>query len=233
MLSLTVYPKNFGEPSASPFCVKAMCLLEMAGASWTPEFSTDPRKAPKAKFPVLQTEARPIADSDQIREYLEDSLGADFDQGLTPEQKATSRAVIRMAEEHLYFALVCDRWLDEANWAHVREVLFGNIPFFIRGIVTRKVRKQAFAYVHGQGMGRHTAEERFRRARKDIRSIRDLLGDKPFLFGDHPTAADATVVPLLRGIAAAPEPTELSTLVNSDSALTAYLERGRKAMYPR
>lgn len=31
MLNLITFPATFGEPSSSPFCVKAMILLQMSG----------------------------------------------------------------------------------------------------------------------------------------------------------------------------------------------------------
>ncbi len=54
MLKLMTYKPAFGEPSASPFCTKAICLLNMSGLDWKPEYTSDPRKAPMAKLPVLR-----------------------------------------------------------------------------------------------------------------------------------------------------------------------------------
>jgi len=232
MLTLVTYPAAFGEPAASPFCTKAMCLLQLAGVDWQAEDTPDPRKAPKAKLPVLKDGDKVIPDSEQIREHLEAHHGADFTKGLDADQIAVGRAVSRMVEEHLYFAIVCDRWMEEANWAVVREEYFGQIPALFRGFVTRLVRKQALRQVHNQGMGRHSAEERFARARHDIAAVTQILGDKPFLFGDAPTAADASAVAMLGAAAAAPVPTPTSRLVNEDPMLSAYLQRGREAMYP-
>lgn len=233
MLTLITYPAHFGEPSGSPFCVKAMCLLNMSGADWQPEFTNDPRKAPKAKLPVLRAGERTIADSDAIREFLELETGTDFDAGLDPQQRATSRAVIRMVEEHLYFATVCDRWMNDENWAHVRQAFFSEIPAVLRGLITRQVRKQAVGAAKGQGMGRFSEAERLGRARKDIEAVQALLADKQFLFGDTPTAADASVVPALRAAACAPVATDLSRLVSGNAVLAAYLNRGRDALYPQ
>lgn len=231
MLELTIYPEAFGEPSASPFCVKAVCLLNQAGVDWKPHVTHDPRKAPKAKFPVLTDNGKIIPDSEQIREHLEANYSADFTKGLDDTQKATSRAIARMVEEHLYFAIVCDRWGDEANWAVVKEIYFGHIPAVMRGLVTRMVRKQALGQANQQGMGRHSPEERLARCRHDIDAVETLLAGKPFLFGDAPTAADISAVPMLRAVAGAPVPTPLSRYVTENDGLMAYLERGKEAMY--
>ncbi len=232
MLKLVVYPGAFEEPSASPFCVKAMCLLKRSGLEHEVEETNDPRKAPKAKFPILIDGDSVVPDSDQIRDYIERKTGFDFDAGLDAAQRATSRAVIRMLEEHVYFALVCDRWGDDANWAHVKRVYFSHIGFPMQGLVTRMVRKQALGQTEGQGMGRHSDAERFARVKKDIDAVATLLGDKPFLFGAEPTAADLSAVPMLAASAVAPVPTETSRYVSGNAILTGYIERGRREFYP-
>lgn len=232
MLKLITYPAAFGLPSASPFGVKAMCFLKMAGAKWEIGRSADPRKAPKGKLPMLLDGDTKIPDSEDIRSFLEQTFSVDFDDGLSLERRATSRAVIRMCDEHLYFALVCDRRLNDANWEVLREEFFGMIPKLVRGFVTKKIRQQVRASMQAQGMGRHSVEERLVRADLDITAIMALLGDKPFLFGDAPTAADASAAPMLGAMAGSPTETPLSKRVISDTPLMAYLERVAKALYP-
>ena len=111
MLTLLTFPSHYGEPGGSPFCIKAVCLLNMSAQSWKSSLA-DVRKMPKAKLPVLKTTDQMIPDSENIRSYLEQQ-GADFDKGLSDTERAASRAFIRMAEEHLYFHLVADRWLRD------------------------------------------------------------------------------------------------------------------------
>jgi len=231
MLKLVTFPPAFGAPSASSFGVKALCFLHMAKAEFEVVYG-DPRKAPKGKLPMLLDGDTTIPDTEDIRTYLEQKFDVDFDAGLTPEQRATSRAVIRMCDEHLYFALVCDRWLNDANWAVVRAQFFGMIPRLVRGVITKKIRQKARDNVFAQGMGRHTVEQRFVRADKDIAAIMVLLGDKPFLFGDRPGAADASAAPVLASFAGSPTKTLLSERICSDARLMAYLHRVQAALYP-
>ncbi len=232
MLTLIVYPAAFGAPTASPFCVKAMCLMKASGLAWQPEVSSDPRFTPKRKLPVLSDGDKLIPDSDQIRDHLEAHYGIDFDEGLTAQQRAVSRAVIRMVEENLYFILVCNRWLNDENWEVTRRALFGQIPKPLFKFVTSKIRKQAIANVNGQGMGRHSVQERADRAAKDLAAIETLLDGKPFLFGDTPTAADMSVVPMLQAQASSPTTTPISVLVTENATLSDYVARGVSAMYP-
>jgi len=232
MLKLITYPPAFGAPSASPFGVKAMCFLNMAGAEWEVSHHADPRKAPKGKLPMLVDGTTKIPDSEDIRAYLEQKFSVDFDEGLSLEQRAISRAVIRMCDEHLYFALVCDRWLNDANWEVLREEFFAMIPKLVRGFVTKKIRQQVRDSMHAQGIGRHSVEERLVRADMDIKAIMALVGDKPFLFGDTPTAADASAAPVLAAMAGSPTETLLRKRVIRDTPLMAYLERVAEALYP-
>lgn len=232
MTNLLIYPAVFGEPSASAFCVKVMCMLKAADIHHTVEETADPRKAPKGKLPVLQNENLVIADSDAIRDYIEDTYKVDFDQGLSAEQRAVSRSMIRMVEEHIYFALLCDRWANDENWVHVKQAFFSNIPFPLNGFVTRQIRKQALSSLQGQGMGRFDDRERFGRVRKDIEAIVDFLGDKLFLFGPEPKASDMSVVPMLNAALATPVETDLSDFIRKNTVLRAYLARGREHLYP-
>lgn len=232
MITLTIYPESFGEPSASPFCTKALCMLKATGLSFQVDETPDPRKAPKQKLPVIEHDGHVIPDTEQIREHIEAAADFDFNEGLSAEQRGISRAVTRMLEEHFYFAVVADRWGNDANWAHVKKAFFSDIPRIIRPFVTRMIRKQALGQLNGQGIGRHTEEERFDRARRDVISVRTILGDKPFLFGDRPTAADYTAVPMLRSSIVTPVPTLLSTFIQEDAKIMAYLERGKAALYP-
>lgn len=231
MLKLVTFAPAFGAPSASPFGVKAMCLLKLAGVEYEMVVG-DPRKAPKAKLPMLVDGGKTIPDSEAIRSYLEQKFKVDFDAGLSPEQRATARAVIRMCDEHLYFALVCDRWLVDANWEVVKETFFGMIPKPMRGFITKKIRQKVRDSMYAQGMGRHSVEEQFERADMDIKAILALLGNKPFLFGDAPTAADASAAPVIASMAGSPTETMLSKRINADAPLMAYLDRVRAALYP-
>jgi glutathione S-transferase len=232
MLILHAYSPAFSEPSASPFVVKAMCLLQISGVEWQPRFTTDPRKAPKGKFPVLEDGDRMIPDSSQIAAYLEDKLAIDFNDGLDNAARAMGHAMQRMVEENLYFALVQDRWARDEAWAILKEKFFGFMPWPLRAFVPGMVRKSALKDLRGQGMGRHSFEEAAQRAAMDIRAVRVQLGDQAFLFGDRPTHVDASVAPILGAIADGPVDTQLKRLVTDAPDLVAYLARARGAMYP-
>jgi glutathione S-transferase len=80
-------------------------LLKMAGL----EFQTDAsgfRKAPKRKLPYIDDGGTIVADSTFIRWHIEKKYRFDFDRGLSAEERAVAWAFDKMAEEHLYWAIV-------------------------------------------------------------------------------------------------------------------------------
>jgi len=232
MLILNTFGPNFNEPDASPFCVKAMCLLRMSGLEWTTRPGSDSRKAPARKLPVLIDGDQTIADSDAIRYHLENQYGADFDAPLNAAQKAQSRALIRMVEEHLYFCLMYDRWMVEANWLRIKDVFFGTLPAAARMIVPRMVRKSVLSALDGQGLGRLAYDHMFERATGDLKSVEQCLTDGRFLFGDTAVAADASVGCVLAAIAASPTHTNLREAVRGNKRLMAYVADVKHEIYP-
>ena len=231
MLTLLTFPGNSDQPSFSPFCLKAMCLLHMSGQAWLPEYIDNPAKMPYGRLPVLRAGDRLIPDSSNIQAHLE-SMGADFNAGLSAVEKAHSHALIRMVEENLRCGVVCDRWLDDACWPHTRDMLFGTMPAVLRRIIPGKIRKHVRRSMVAQGIAQFSAKDRLDRLKRDIDAIEQTLGRKPFLFGDAPTAADAATLPVLDMIRTLPCDTGLRRLVAENPALISYIKRARALIYP-
>ncbi|UWR22395.1 glutathione S-transferase family protein [Sulfitobacter sp. S190] len=229
MLTLLTFGPAFGEISASPFSIKAIWLLNLSGQPWQRRVLTDPRKMPKGKLPALEVDGGIIADSDDIRGYLE-SQGHDFETGLSDLDKANARAFIRMAEEHMYFHQVLDRWGNDAIWAVIREQFFADVPRPLRGLVSGSLRKKLLRGMHVQGLGRLSAAERLARVEPDLTAIAARLWQGKFLFGDRPSAADTSVGAMLCCMMSAPVQTPLSRRIADDPVLGAYAQRCRDAM---
>jgi len=232
MLQLKSFGPAFGQPDASPFVVKVMCLLTMAKAEWKNDPGSDSRKAPYKKFPALQHEKNMIADSEVIRRFLENKYSVDFDEPLNTQQRTQSLALIRMVEEHLYFCGLRDRWMNERTWAQMKSIFFDDLPPVLGPLIASTVRKQIIRDVMGQGLGRLEYDKMVDRAGQDIEAIAQTLGEQAFLFGDTPTAADASVGAILAAIAASPTDTALEQLVTSRPELLDYLTRVEKTIYP-
>lgn len=224
MLTLFTYPRGFGQFSLSPYCVKAAAMLQLSGCEWERQDLSDPRKMPHAKLPVVKTENRLIHDSHNIRLYLEQQ-GARFDPDLTGRQLALAHALTRMAEEHLYFHLVMDRWVNKAVWPIVRSTYFQTVPRPLRNLVAGKLRRDLIRGLATQGLGRFTTEERFARAELDFQAVRSCLAGSDYLLGTQLSSADLSVWPMLAAIRGCPVPTRLSTRVADDTLLSNYIDR--------
>lgn len=233
MMKLLSFGPAFGEPDASPFCIKTMCLLTMAGVQWENQPNSDPRRAPYKKLPVLLDGDQTIADSGNIQRHLEMSYQADFDKSLTTAQRAQSVAWIRLVEEHLYFCQVYDRWVDDASFQHVKAAFFDPMPPVVRFIVPRIVRKQLFSTLNGQGIGRFDYHGMLERANRDLDAIETALTGTRFMFGDTPTAVDASVGAFLAAAQANLNDTGLKQAVLSRPECMRYLSEVRAAIYPK
>ena len=229
MLTLLTYPSAFGLFSASPFCVKTALMLQKSGQTWQRSDILDPRKMPHQKLPVLRTPERLVPDSDLIRDWLEQQ-GADFDAGLSDVEKAQSRALIRMAEEHLYFHIVLDRWGNDEVWPILREMFFNGIPALIRKPASNAIRKSVLKGINAQGIGRFALNERLDRVERDLEAISAYLWQSPFLLGDQPTAADMSVGPMLAAMRATPVETPLTRRIKEDNLLNTYVDRMEQAV---
>ncbi|MEX0306123.1 MAG: glutathione S-transferase family protein [Ruegeria sp.] len=229
MLTLLTFPSAFGLFSASPFCVKTALMLQTSGQRWQRSDLLDPRKMPHQKLPVLRTPERLIPDSDLIRGWLE-SQGAEFDSGLNDLQKAQSRALIRMAEEHLYFQIVQDRWANDEVWPVLRDTFFTVIPALIRKPVSNSIRKAVIKGLEFQGVSRFSPTEREDRLERDLEAISTYLWQSPYLMGEKPTSADMSVGPMLAAMRATPSDTPLTRRIKQDKMLTSYLDRMEQAI---
>ena len=229
MLTLLTFPAGLNQFSLSPFCVKAACFLQMSGQPWERQNLTDLSEMPHQKLPVLKVDNDLVADSEAIRVWLE-RKGADFDPGLSDVQKAFSRALIRMADEYLYFQLLMDRWGNETAWPTFREVVFQGVPEPMRQTVADGVREALLGGLKTNGIARFSEQRRGEALERDLQALATILKQTPFLFGDKPTAADLSVAPVLGAINATPARTELVKRLANDRVLTDYLTRMTQAV---
>jgi glutathione S-transferase len=192
VITLYTFGPYFGLPDASPFVVKAMLLLKFAGLPYR-EDRGGFTKAPKGKLPFIDDDGEIVADSTFIRFHIEKKYGFDFDAGLSPEQRAIAWAVEKMCEDHLYFVGMHDRWGDHGNFAKGPARFFERVPAALRPFVRSLIRGKVLKRIKDQGMGRHSAQEIAELGIRDVDALAGILGDGPYLMGEHSCGADATV----------------------------------------
>ncbi len=192
MIKLHTFGPAFGLVDPSPFVVKAHVLLRMAKLSYETVLA-DFKKAPKGKFPIIEDKGRIVPDSTLIRFYLEQQYGANFDAGVSAEGAAVGWAFEKMCEDHLYWPLVHDRWMIDANFDKGPRNFFNKAPALIRPLIIAIVRKKVRRNLWGQGNGRYSPDERFAIAKACVSAIAERLAHHPFIGGEQPCGADAGV----------------------------------------
>jgi glutathione S-transferase len=235
MITLYAFGPIFGLPDPSPFVVKAHVLLKMSGLPFrveAPRGAAGLKKAPKGKLPYIDDDGTIVADSTFIRMHLEQKHGIDFDKGLAPEQRGTGWALEKMCEDHLYWGIVDARWMTKDNFDKGPRHFFDEAPALLRPLIIAKIHKDVKRTMHGQGLGRHTRTELETLARRDLDAVADVLGDKPFLFGNEPHAADASVYASVNSVLCPHFETPIRTHAEARANLVAYAKRGTAKWFP-
>jgi glutathione S-transferase len=220
-----------GAPDSSPFVIKTMMLLKLAGLAYH-DVSGNPFRAPKKLLPYIEDEGATVADSTLIRLHIERKYGLDFDATLSAEQKAIAWAVERMCEDHLYFAMLDARWSDPTAFRKGVGTMFGMVPAPLRPLAKVMLRRANAARLHGHGLGRHAKADIAMLATRDIDALASLIGDKPYLIGDKPCGADAFVFAIVTSILTPPLDGALQAAMRSHTNLVAYRDRLTHEFFP-
>lgn len=217
------FPDVWGR-NISPFGLKLEAWLRLADIPYTVQPSMDLGKTPKGKLPYIRDEGRTIGDTSLIIEHLKATRGIDPDAGLTTRERAEALALQRLFEEHLYFAIVYSRWIDDNGWSATAPALFGRIPAAMRGIVAGRLRRRIGRMLDAQGLGRHRPREIYAMAAADLQGVADFLEDRPFLMGEQLTTVDAVAYGFLANILYVPVETELKAIAEAFPTLITYCE---------
>lgn len=193
MITLHAFAPAFGLPSPGPFAIKTEVHLKMMHLEYEKRFEGR-ANAPKGKLPyIVDHDGTVVADSTFIRYYLERKHSIDLDAGFDATQRATAWAAERMVEDSLYWAMVHSRWAIDENFIKGPAHFFDQLPQNVREEARQKQRTAVLCYLHGQGLGRHNSEEIAFIAHRGYEALARILGDRPYLLGDAPCGADASI----------------------------------------
>jgi glutathione S-transferase len=231
MIILYTFGPAFRLPDPSPFVTKVEVLLKMAGLPYRTD-TTGFRKAPKGKLPYIDDDGEKIADSTFIRLHIEKKYGTDFDRGLDQEQRAIGWAFEKLAEDHLYWALVEARWCDSANFNKGPRNFFDVVPSPMRPFVIAMVRRQVRKNLHAHGMGRHSRAEIVTLATRDVDAMATYLAQKSYFMGGEPSGVDATIFAFVAGLLCPTFDTPLRTATERHDNLKRYVGRMTARYYP-
>ena len=231
MITLYTFGSFFGLPDASPFVMKGEMLLKLAKL----EYQTNTRgflRAPKGKLPYIDDNGTIVADSTLIRLYLEQKYNVDFDHALSAREKGIAWVTEKMLEDHLYWALVYWRWMNDENFHKGPANFFKRAPAILRPLIMWKVRGNVRRNLHAHGLGRHSEAEMTSMSNRSLESLSQLLGDNRYLMGDQLCGADATAFAFITGalcpVFKSPAHDKARTLPN----LIAYRDRMLAEFYP-
>lgn len=232
MLKIYGFGPAPGLPDWSPYVIKAMTLLKMAGVDYVVD-TTGFRKAPKGKLPYIDDNGVVVDDSTFIRLHLEKARGVDFDAGLSAPERAQSWAVEKMCEGHLLWIVARCRWQDDNNFARGIGAFFDKmLPAPTRAFGKWAIRRNLVKRFWLQGIGRFNEAELAVLGGRDVDALAALIGEKPFLMGENPCAADAAVFATLALLMdpATASPTRDAALAKPN--LVAYRDRMMGRFFP-
>lgn len=224
MITFYGWGPMFDCPSPSPYVMKSDMQLQMLGADFKRAYA-DLESVPKRKAPYIMDGTLLVEDTNFIRAHIEAKLGRSLADGLDDAQRAASWALERMAEGHLGGVMLMERWLKDANFEKGPAQFFYDVPEPARAGVMKQVREGIAATQYESGLGRHSEAERMQLAAWDLDAIASQLAGQDYLFGDRPTAADASVSAFLISSATEYFDTPLTTLVRGHGNLVDYMDR--------
>ena len=191
-----------------------------------------PPASPKGQLPFVLDEDEKIADSTFIRAHIEGKYGFDFDAPLSLQARAQAWAFERMIEHHVYWALVGSRWVDDANFARGPAHFFDGAPEHARDKLREDAQFRVAENYLLSGLGRHAPDEDIDLAIRSVFALSVQLGDKPYLMGDTPCGADATLFGAVAGILTPFFASPLRTRTEQLGNLAAYVDRMMLRYYP-
>ncbi|XP_048727985.2 failed axon connections homolog isoform X2 [Ostrea edulis] len=154
-------------PSLSPFILKLETFFKMAEIPY--QIVRDYKLGPKGKVPWVEYNGLIMADSQLCMEYLTEKLRLNIDDHLSTAERAISRSLQRMVDEHTYWLMVHWRWAFDKEKLSLRQANWGS-PALIIGTYVQKKN------TYTQGVGRHCEAELLRILRKDFKALSDFLG---------------------------------------------------------
>ncbi|KFQ56465.1 Failed axon connections, partial [Pelecanus crispus] len=183
-------PTN-GVPSLSPFCLKMETYLRMADLPYQNYF--DGKLSPQGKMPWIEYNHKKVSGTEFIIDFLEEKLGVNLNKHLGPHERAVSRAVTKMVEEHFYWTLAYCQWVENLHETQKMVSLFGPFSDLLKWILCHLTKGIVKREMYGHGIGRFSEEEMYTLMEKDMRTLAGLLGDKKYIMGPNVSTVDATV----------------------------------------
>jgi glutathione S-transferase len=238
MIKMYGYIPAWGLSDMSPFVSYTDAYLRMSEIPFKAEtlYRGDLKATPKGKLPwIIDTDGTSVSDTQLIQYYLEDKYGDRLDGWLSKEQKATATLIHRMFGECWYWMAVQTRYRRDEDFA-IYDPLWATflswLPVEQRAEPVRQFRDHLLTQFWHHGTGRNSEEEVEFICRKLTDAMSDMLGDKPYLYGDRPSSLDANMYAALVHVMFTPFPSPIGQYCRSKPNLVAYTDRIFDKYYP-
>jgi glutathione S-transferase len=232
MITLFHFGPIWGVDDPSPFCLKVITYMRLAGIPFESRTGVRHlRAAPKGKLPYIVDDGEIVGDSIFIIEHLKTKYGDRLAPDCSTQDHGALRAICRMLDEDVYWAGVYFRWIDEENWEHLtKPAFFATLLWPLNVIVPAQARKGVRRTLYRQGLGRHTREEIEALHKTNLQAVSEFLGEKAFIAGNAPSEPDATLYAFLENLSTPPHATPLKTFLETRTNLMDYVGRMRKRL---
>lgn len=231
MIKMYGYLPAWGLSDMSPYVSYTDAYLRMSEIPFKAEVlhQGDLTKTPKGKLPwIIDTDGTSVSDTQLIQYYLEEKYGDRLDGWLSKEQRATATLIHRMIGECWYWMAVQTRYRRDEDFA-IYDPLWATflswLPSAQRAEPVRLFRDHLLGQFWHHGTGRNTEEEVEFIARKLTDAMSDLLGDKPYIFGDRPSSLDANMYAGLVHVMFTPFPSPIGQYCRSKPNLVGFTDR--------
>ncbi|XP_072528817.1 failed axon connections homolog isoform X2 [Salminus brasiliensis] len=223
-------PRN-GVPSLSPFCLKMETYLRMADLPYQNYF--DGKLSPQGKMPWIEYNQKQVCGSEFIIDFLEEKLCVNLNSSLSPEERAVSRAVTKMVEEHFYWTIAYCQWVDNVEKTKSMLAVSGPLSGLLMWILSLVTGGLVKREMYRHGIGRFSKDEVYALMEKDMHTLATLLGNKKYIMGPKVSTVDAAVFGHLAQTmwtlpGTRPEQLIKGELIN----LAIYCERIRRKFWP-
>jgi len=180
-------------PSISPQELKLESWLKLQGIPYENIDHKAKLSSKNGTLPFIEFNGKEVADIAVIK-TLADKFGKDMSAHLNQEQKIVEHAMMKMVENHLYWAIMHWRTSNVDNTVkaykiHLPSFMGSKVPLgllnmYFKFNFCKKVQKKV------KSLGITNIDEM---GRNDLNVLSDMLAEKEFMFGDEPSMLDMVV----------------------------------------
>jgi glutathione S-transferase len=219
-------PDDAPQVSSSPFCVKLEAYLVLTGRPYETAAGSPPF-APTKSVPYVAYRGEQVGDSQAIIDRLEGETSGAYkalDKGtLSAEQQRMSQEVMELVENKLYFSLVYSRFAMDEGWEHEIDVIKFGLPWILQCCLPGRIRVEQIEKCAAHGCT--SDDTAFKDVGAWLQRVTEVLGDKPFLFGEEPRVADCSLFGLLVLAKGGSHENPLTTAVRENDRLMDFVTR--------